>query len=106
MTNTTEFTQVTFEIKSAFQLSGRQFFILGQIISGTINVGMIADLSSIGIDKLMILESIEFALHRNGDKVWEDVGLGFSNLTESEKAILKSQSPFLTPILITNKTAS
>jgi len=101
-----EFTRVTFEIKSAFQITGRQFFILGQILSGTINIGMIADLSNIGIDKLLIIEAIEIASHRDGDKVWADVGLGFSSLTESEKAILKSQSPFLTPILITNKNAS
>lgn len=96
----------TFKIKSAFQVTGRQFIILGDVLSGNIKIGMIADISSTGIYKEFILESIEFALHRNGDKVWEDVSLGFSGLTDAEKEILKTQVPFMTPILIKEKNTS
>jgi hypothetical protein len=95
-----------FKIKSAFQLTGRQFFILGDILSGTIKKGMTADMSSIGINKKFIIEAIEFALHRDGDKVWEDVSLGFSGLTEPEKQLLKTQAPFATPISINEKNGS
>lgn len=90
----------TFKIKSAFQITGRQFFILGDILSGSIKTGMIADISSTGINKELMIESIEFVLYRDGDKVWEDIGLGISGLTKSEKEILKTQSPFTTPILV------
>ena len=96
----------TFKIKSAFQVTGRQFFILGEILSGTIKIGMIANISSTGIDKEFTIEAIEFALHRDGDKVWEDVGLGFSGLTDTEKELLKTQAPFTTPILINEKNTS
>ena len=96
----------TFKIKSAFQVTGGQFFILGDILSGKIKTGMIANISSTGIDKELLIEAIEFALHRDGDQVWEDVGLGFSGLTDGDKEILKTQAPFTTPILIKEKNTS
>jgi len=92
--------EATFKIKSAFQLTGRQFFILGEILSGVIKKGMMVDLSSIGIEKKIMIEAIEFALFREDNKVWEDVGLGLFGLTEEEKEILKTQSPFVLPISI------
>ena len=70
--------EATLKIKSAFQLTARQFFILGEIR----------------------IEAIEFALFHEDNKVWEDVGLGLSGLTEEEKEILKTQSPFGLPISI------
>ena len=90
----------TFRIKSAFQLTGRQFFILGDILSGSIRKGMYANLKQIGINKSLIIEVIEFALHRKENKSWEDTCLGFSDLSETEKEFLKSNSPFSTPITI------
>jgi translation elongation factor EF-Tu-like GTPase len=95
-----------FKIKSAFQVTGRQFFILGEILTGTIKIGMTANFSSIGIDKEFTIEAIEFALHSDDDKVWEDVGLGISGLTDAEKEILKTQTPFSTPILIIGNNTS
>jgi hypothetical protein len=92
--------EATFILKSAFQLTGRQFFILGEILSGVIKKGMMIDLSSIGIEKEIMIEAIEFALFRKDNKVWEDVSLGVSGLTEEEKEILKTQSPFVLPITI------
>lgn len=88
------YSEATFKVKAAFQVTGRQFFLLGDILSGVIKIGMIADLSSGGVDKRLTIEAIEFALHCDGDKVWEDAGLGFSDLTESEKKLLQSQPPF------------
>jgi len=58
------------------------------------------DLSGIRIEKKIMIEAIEFALFSNDNKVWEDVGLGLSGLTEEEKEILKTQSPFVLPVSI------
>lgn len=93
--------KATFKIKSAFQITDRQFFILGDILSGTIKKGMAVDLSSIGICKKIIIDAIEFALHRDNETFWEDIGLGLSGLTEIEKESLKTQAPFETPFSIT-----
>jgi len=61
---------------------------------------MKADFSGIGINKMLTIDTIEFELHKEGDKAWEEVGLGFSGFTETEKELLKTQSPFITPISI------
>jgi len=90
----------SFEIKGAFELTDRPFFILGNILSGVIRKGMMADLTAVGIDKRCPIEAIEFALHRMEDNAWEDVGLGLNTLTEAEKALLKAGSPFAAPISI------
>ncbi|HKC34997.1 MAG TPA: hypothetical protein VKB95_03010 [Chitinophagaceae bacterium] len=47
-----------------------------------------------------MIETIEFALFRENNKAWEDVGLGLSGLTEEEKEILKIQNPFVLPTSI------
>lgn len=90
----------SFQIKAACQLTGRSFFLLGEILSGKIQKGMTVDLHPIGVDKKLVLEAIEFALHREEGKVWEDVGLGISGVTEGEKELLKAGSPFSQPILL------
>jgi len=38
--------------------------------------------------------------------VWEDIGLGFTEISEEDKEFLKTKSPFLTPILIEDENAS
>lgn len=86
--------EATFKVKAAFQVTGKQFFLLGDCLSGVIKIGMTANLPSIEGYKKFLVETIEFALHLDGDKAWEDAGLGFSGLTESEKNLLKSQTPF------------
>lgn len=90
----------TLKINSAFQLTGRQFYVLGDIVSGEIRIGMIADFTGIGIEKSLVIETIEFARLSENGEVWEEVGLGFTGLTESEKELLKAKAPFTTPILI------
>jgi len=54
----------TFQIKAAFQVTGRQFYIIGDILPGTIRKGMKVDLTSVGIPKKFIIEAIDFALDR------------------------------------------
>jgi hypothetical protein len=96
----------TFKIKYAFQITGRQFFLLGEIVSGTIEIGMLADLKNTGIDKELKIEAIEFALHREDGKVWEDTGLGFSGLTDTDKEFLKTKAPFEELIVVKSKSFS
>ena len=96
--------EATFKIKSGFQLRGRQFFILGEIISGVIKKGMLVDLSNLGIEKKFMIEAIEFALFREDDKTWEDIAIGLTGLTEAEKEILKTQSPVALPVSITQNS--
>jgi translation elongation factor EF-Tu-like GTPase len=93
----------TFKIKSALQVTGRQFFILGEVLSGTIQKGMEADLSNAGINKKHTVEAIEFASHRDGDKTWDDIALGFSDLTAREKELVKTKTQFTIPILPAEK---
>lgn len=88
----------TFQIKAAFQITGRQFYIVGDLLSGTIHKGMKVDLTAVGIPKKFTIEAIDFALHRTSERVWEEPGLGLSGLTEPEKQLLKTGSPFTTPI--------
>ena len=90
----------TFQIASAFQLTGRSFFILGDILTGEIKVGMKVDLTILGLAAKPVIKVIEFARHNNNDIVWEDIGLGIVDLSDEDKEFLKSQSPFLTPIFI------
>ena len=69
-------------------------------------MGMTADLKNTGVYKELVIEAIEFALHRAEEKVWEDVGLGFSDLTDVEKELLKTGAPFTEPISIKDKNIS
>lgn len=98
--------KATFEIRYAFQVTGRQFFIVGEILSGLVKIGMTVNLASVGIDKRLKIEAVEFSLHRDNDKAWEYIGLGLSDLTEEEKILLKSKSFFSTPIEIHEENAS
>ena len=85
----------TFKIESAFQLKNRYFYVLGKLLSGRIKQGMLADFSLIGINKKIIIESVEFTLHKD-DKGngFENIALGFSAFDENEKKKLISNSPF------------
>jgi hypothetical protein len=102
--DTRPFPIATFQVRAAFELTGRYFFLLGEILSGRIQKGMTVDLRPIGIDKRLILEAIEFALRREEDKTWEEVGLGISGLTAAEKEHLKTGSPFSRPIRLIRGT--
>ena len=58
----------TFRIKAALQVTGRQFFLLRDLLSGKIQKGMMVDLSAVGIPKKFTIEAIVFALHRTDEK--------------------------------------
>jgi hypothetical protein len=91
----------TFQIASAFPLTTKeQFFVLGDILSGNIKIGMRADLTVLGLVVKPTIRAIEYARHNDDRIVWEDIGLGFTELSEEDKEFLKTKSPFLTAIFI------
>jgi hypothetical protein len=90
----------SFQIASAFHVTGRGFFVLGDILTGEIKMGMKIDLTMIGLAKKPTIMGIEFARHNDDGIVWENIGLGLSELSEDDKEFLKSKSPFRVPVLI------
>lgn len=85
----------TFKVESVFQLTNKNFYLLGLITSGTIKVGMNAHLENIGISKKIQIVALELTTS-------EAVGLSFdsSHLTEQEKEYLRTKIPFETKIII------
>jgi hypothetical protein len=90
-------TVAQFQLNSSFQLTGRHFFLFGQITKGKIKQGNFMDLTLLGLNKKPTIETIEFALIRQDGKVWEDIGLGTTELTEGDKEHLKNIGTFGTP---------
>lgn len=95
-------TVAQFKLNSSFQLTGRQFFLLGEITKGEIKQGNFMDLTMLGLNKKPKIDAIEFALKRQDEKIWEDVGLGTNELTEEDKEYLKNIGAFGTPFDIIN----
>lgn len=83
-----------FKLDYVFQITGRQFFLFGQIVKGEIKEGQLMDLTTLGLNKKPTIKSIEFALKRQDGKAWEDIGLGTDELTEEDKQYLKNMDPF------------
>jgi translation elongation factor EF-Tu-like GTPase len=79
------------KLNDAFQITGRKFFISGQIMKGEIKEGQFMDLTIFGINKKVKIEVIEYLLKREGNKSWEDIALGTDKLTEDEKGLIKSK---------------
>lgn len=98
-----DLTVAQFKLNSSFQLTGRQFFLLGEITKGEIKHGQFMDLTMLGLNKKPKIEAIEFALKRQDGKVWEDIGLGTNELTEEDKLYLKNVGSFGTPFDIINE---
>jgi hypothetical protein len=92
-----------FKLNSSFQLTSRQFFLLGEITKGEIKQGQFMDLTMLGLNKKPKIEAVEFALKRHDGKVWEDIGLGTNELTEEDKEYLKNIGSFGTPFDIINE---
>jgi hypothetical protein len=92
-----------FKLNTSFQLTGRQFFLLGEIIKGEVKQGNFMDLTMLGLNKKPKIEAIEFALKREDGKVWEDIGLGTNELCEEDKEYLKNSGAFGTPFDIINE---
>ncbi|CAI8785659.1 hypothetical protein [Chryseobacterium sp. IT-36CA2] len=87
-----------FRIASAFQLTNRSFYLLGEIIEGEINPGQLMDLTILELHKKIKIGSIELADGMDNGKPWNRIGLGTNDLTEDEKQHLKQKS-FLNPII-------
>jgi hypothetical protein len=83
-----------FKLNNTFQIIGRQFFLIGEIIKGEIKEGQRIDLRILGLNKKPKIESIELALKRQDGKASEDIALGTNELTEEEKLYLKSINSF------------
>ena len=58
------------------------------------------DLTILGIGRKPQIKAIDFALHREENTSWEDIGLGISTLDDSEKEYIKLPTPFAAPLLI------
>lgn len=97
-----EIIEAKFKLDSSFQLTGRQFFLLGQITNGEVKIGQYMDLTMLGLNKKPKIEAIEFALKRQDGKVREDIGLGTNELTQEDKEYLKRIGSFGTPFDIIN----
>ena len=54
-----------FKLNSSFQLTGRQFYLLGEIRNGNIEIGNFIDLTMLGMNCKPKIESIEFALKKS-----------------------------------------
>ena len=92
-----DLTVAQFKLDSSFQLTGRHFFLLGQITKGKIEQGQFMDLTMLGLNKRPKIEAIEFTLKRQDGKDWEGIGLGTNDLTEDDKKYLKMLGSFGTP---------
>lgn len=89
-----------FQLHSAFQVTGGQFFILGEAITGRIETGMQVDLTVLGLSRRPTITDIEYALYREGEESWEDIGLAVADLPFEEKEFLQAGCPFLPLILV------
>ncbi len=98
-----DLTVAQFKLNNSFQLTSRQFFLLGEIVKGEIKQGQFMDLTMLGLNKKPKIEAVEFGLKRQDGKVWEDVGLGTNELTEEDKEYLKNVGSFGTPFDIINE---
>ena len=95
----------TFQIGSFFQLTNRPFFIYGDLLSGEIRIGMRADLTVLGLAIKPVIKAIEFARHSDDGIEWEDMCLGFDELSEEDKNHLKSERMYLKTIFIEDENA-
>ena len=86
-----------FKLNSSFQLTGRYFFILGEITNGNVEIGNYVDLTMVGLNCKPKIESIEYALKKVDGKSIEDIALGTNELTKNQKEKLKNIGSFGTP---------
>ncbi len=86
-----------FKLNSSFQLTGRKFYLTGEIVKGQVEVGNFIDLTMVGLNCKPKIEAIEFALKRKNGTSTEDIALGTNELTEKQKEYLKKLGSFGTP---------
>ncbi|GAB5408998.1 MAG: hypothetical protein BalsKO_13630 [Balneolaceae bacterium] len=86
-----------FKLNSSFELTGRHFFILGEITNGSVEIGNYIDLTMVGLNCKPRIESVEYVLKRVNGKAVEDIALGTNELTENQKEKIKKIGSFGTP---------
>ncbi|WP_185151030.1 hypothetical protein [Chryseobacterium panacisoli] len=91
-------TVAQFKLNDTFQITGRPFFLIGQITEGEIKEGHQIDLRVLGLNKKPVIKSIEFALKCKEGKAWEDIALATNELTEEDKEYLKSMVSVRKPL--------
>ena len=96
-------TVAQFKLNNAYQLKGKQFFLLGTVVKGGIKKGQFIDLTMLGLNKKPKIETIEFALKSAHGEIREDIALGTNELTEDEKEFIKNRGSLGTPFDITNE---
>lgn len=96
-------TVAQFKVRDFFQITGRGFFLSGQIVKGEIKVGQFIDLTIVGLNRKPKVEKIEFLLKREQNNIWEDVAIGTNELTKEDEEYLKSIGSFALPFDIINK---
>jgi hypothetical protein len=92
-----ELTTATFKLNTSFQLTGRNFYLVGEIVKGEVKIGEFIDLTMVGLNCKPKIETIEFALKRKNGTSTEDIALGTNQLTEKQKEYLKKLGSFGTP---------
>ena len=85
----------SFKVDDAFQITNRNFYLLGFIMSGRVKIGMSVNLTNLGLYKKAVIKDI-------GLSTSEAIGLGFDSttFTEEDKKYLKENSPFQSVIII------
>ncbi|MEF9478500.1 hypothetical protein ACR1PO_17155 [Chryseobacterium sp. RRHN12] len=91
-------TAAQFQLNNTFQVTGRKFFLIGQIAEGELREGQRIDLRILGLNKKPKIQSIEFVLKHQDGNIWEDIALGITELTEDDKEYLKSITPVRNPL--------
>jgi hypothetical protein len=95
--NWRELTIAQFKLKNSFQLTGRHFFLIGQVTKGDIQIGAFMDLTMLGLNRKPKIETIEYAVEQQNDEAIENIALGTSELTDDDKKYLKNIGSFGTP---------
>lgn len=89
-----DLTVAKFKLEDSFQITGRQFFLTGQVTKGEIKQGQFMDLTMLGLNKKPKIEVIEFTRKNRDGIVLEDIALGTNELTEEDKKYLKNVGSF------------
>lgn len=86
-----------FKLNNSFQLTGKHFFLLGNIVEGALNIGDFMDLTMLGLGCRPKIEAINFPDKGFTTTFKSFVALGTYDLKPDEKEYLKNTGSFGTP---------
>lgn len=87
--------KVIFRISAAFEISLRnKLFVLGDVKSGEVKVGMRMDLTVLGFKTKPRISAIEYARQSSDGRTFESIGLELEDLSDYEKEYLRTAGPF------------